>query len=418
MPDSSAAEAVRIDPDTAEPAISPAQAPVPARMRRFLSLDDFETAARRRLPRMIYGFVSGAVETGAAFANARAGYADYALVPRTLQDVSRRRQDCELFGKRYAAPFGVPPLGGSAMVAYRGDLALADAAQRMGVPMILSAASLIKLEEVRRGRPNTWMQLYLAGDQARIDAMVDRVGTAGFDTLVVTVDTPVPGNRENNVRNGFSLPLSITARTALDSALHPHWLVGVIARTFRNHGAPHFENMDAEQGPPLLSKTQVRNMRDRDGLAWPHVEAIRRRWSGTLIIKGLLSPADARRARELGCDGIVVSSHGGRQLDHAIAPIRVLPEMVAACGDMAVMIDGGIRRGTDVLKALALGAKFVFLGRPFLYAAAVGGVPAVMHAMGLLSSEIDRNMALMGLRSLDELGSDAVRLQRAPPLGS
>ena len=295
------------------------------------------------------------------------------------------------------------------MVAYRGDLALADAAQAVGVPMILSAASLIKLEEVRRGRPNTWMQLYLAGDQPRIDAMVDRVGAAGFDTLVVTVDTPVPGNRENNVRNGFSLPLSITPRTALDSALHPHWLLGVIARTFHHHGAPHFENMDAEQGPPLLSRTAMRNMRDRDGLAWTHVEAIRRRWQGTLIIKGLLSAADARRARELGCDGIVVSSHGGRQLDHAVAPLRVLPEMVAAAGDMAVIIDGGIRRGTDVLKALALGAKFVFVGRPFLYAAVVGGAPAVMHAMRLLSSEIDRNMALMGLRNLAELGPEAVR---------
>ena len=409
MPDSLAA--VRVDPDTAEPVVRPAPEPVPPRLRRFLALDDFEPAAKRRLPRMIYGFVSGAVETGAARANARAGYADYALIPRTLVDVSRRRQDCELFGRRYAAPFGVPPLGGAAMVAYRGDLALADAAQSMGVPMILSAASLTKLEEVRRGRPNTWMQLYLAGDQQRIDAMVDRVGAAGFDTLVVTVDTPVPGNRENNVRNGFSLPLSITPRTALDSALHPRWLFGVIARTFRNHGAPHFENLDAERGAPLLSRTAVRNMRDRDGLAWPHVEAIRRRWGGTLIIKGLLSAADARRASALGCDGIIVSSHGGRQLDHAIAPIRVLPEMVEAAGNMAVMIDGGLRRGTDVLKALALGARFVFLGRPFLYAAVVGGTPAVMHAMRLLSSEIDRNMALMGLRSLAELGPDALRLQ-------
>lgn len=409
MPDSVAAEAVRVDPDTAEPVVRPVPQPVSPGLRRFLALEDFETAARRRLPRMIYGFVAGAVETGAARANARAGYGDYALIPRTLMDVAGRQHDCELFGRRYAAPFGVAPLGGAAMAAYRGDIVLAEAAQSEGVPMILSAASLIKLEEVRRSRPNTWMQLYLAGDQARIDAMIDRVGAAGFDTLVVTVDTPVPGNRENNVRNGFSLPLSITPRTALDSALHPQWLFGVIARTFRTHGAPHFENMDAEHGPPLLSRTAMRNMRDRDGLAWPHIEAIRRRWSGTLIIKGLLSAADARQASALGCDGIVVSSHGGRQLDHAIAPIRALPEMVAAAGDMTVMIDGGIRRGTDVLKALALGAKFVFLGRPFLYAAVVGGAPAVMHAMRLLSSEIDRNMALMGLRNLSELGPDAVR---------
>ena len=416
MPDSNAAEQARIDPDTAQPAIAPA--PEPAWLERYLSLDDFEAVARRRLPRMIYGYVAGAVETGSAYANARTGYSDYALIPRMLQDVSQRQQACTLFGRHYSAPFGVPPLGGSAMVAYRGDLALADAAQAMNVPMIISAAALIKLEEIRHGRPNTWMQLYLAGDQARIDAMVDRVAAAGFETLVITVDTPVPGNRENNVRNGFSTPIRITPRTALDSALHPYWLLGVMARTFRNHGPPHFENTDAERGPPLFSKTAMRNLRDRDGLAWSHLAAIRRRWPGTLIVKGVLAAADARRAREIGCDGVIVSSHGGRQLDHAIAPIRVLPEMVDAASGMTVMIDGGIRRGTDVLKALALGAKFVFVGRPLLYAAHVGGAPAVLHAMRLLASEIHRNMALMGLRGLDELGPDWVRSIAHPPSGS
>ena len=406
MPDSLAAKAaLPVPPPTSAGA-------APSWLQRYLALDDFEPASRRRLPRMIYGYVAGAVETGTAFANARAGYADYALVPRTLIDTSSRRLECTLFGHTYAAPFGVPPLGGAAMVAYRGDLALADAAGAMGVPMVLSAASLIPLEEVRSGRPHTWMQTYLAGDLARVEPMIDRVAAAGFETLVVTVDTPVPGNRENNVRNGFSTPIRITARTALDSALHPRWLLGVIARTFRNHGKPHFENMDATRGAPLLSQSAMRNLRDRDGFAWTHLESIRRRWPGTLIVKGLLAAPDAQRAREIGCDGIIVSSHGGRQLDHAVAPIRVLPEIVEAAGGLPVMIDGGIRRGTDVLKALALGARFVFVGRPFLYAASIGGSPAVRHAMQLLADEIRRDMALMGVNRLDELTPASVRLQR------
>lgn len=375
----------------------------------FLGLDDFEVAARRHLPRMIHGYVSGAVETGSALANARAGYQRLALVPHTMMDVSKRQQDCELFGRRYSSPFGIAPLGGAAMVAYRGDLALADAAEAMGVPMIMSASSLIPLEEVRRDRPNTWFQAYLPGDQTRIDAMVDRVAAAGFDTLVVTADTPVPGNRENNIRSGFSMPLKITANTVIDSALHPRWLLGVMARTFYRHGPPHFENMDATRGPAMLSQTAVRSMGARDQLSWGHVAAIRKRWPGKLVIKGLLTAEDARKARDCGCDGVIVSNHGGRQLDHAVAPIQMLPEIVDAVGPMPVMIDGGIRRGTDVIKALALGASFVFLGRPFLYAAFLGGAPAVQHAMTLLSTEIDRDMALMGLRQLSELNPQYVR---------
>ncbi len=404
MPDTTT-EITEFDQDTALP---PKTAALSDRYARFLALDDFERAARWRLPRMIYGFVSGAVETGAARANARGGYDDLALVPCAMRDVSVRRQDVTLFGKRYSCPFGIPPLGGAAMVAYRGDLALADAAQGAGIPMILSGAALTKLEDVRRGRPNAWFQAYLPGDHARIDPLIDRVASAGFETLVITGDTHLPGNRENNVRNGFSTPLRLSPRMAVDSVLHPLWLLGTIARTYRS-GAPHFENLDADRGAPMMSGAAHRNFNDRDKLSWRHVEAIRRRWNGNLVAKGLLAAEDARIAREVGCDGIIVSSHGGRQLDHAIAPIRVLPEMVDAAGPMTVMIDGGIRRGTDVLKALSLGAKFVFVGRPMIYAAVVGGAPAVTHAIALLAAEIDRDLGLMGLTTLTDLNPSRVR---------
>lgn len=390
-------------------AVRPAAPSVPRRFRDYLALDDFEQAARRMLPRMIYGYVSGAVETGSGLRQARQAYAELALVPRTLMDVAGRQQGRELFGKTYASPFGIAPLGGAAMVAYRADTELAAAARTAQVPMILSASSLIKLEDVYRENPDAWFQAYLAGHQPRIDAMIDRVAAAGFGTLVVTADTPVPGNRENNTRSGFSMPLKITPKVALDSVLHPRWLLGTVGRTFLRHGVPHFENMDAAQGPPMFSRDFVRNMNSRDQLAWRHVEAIRKRWKGKLVVKGLLAAADVAMARETGADGVIVSNHGGRQLDYALAPIEALRDVRAEAKGMTVMVDGGIRRGTDVLKALALGADFVFLGRPFLYAAALGGADGVRHAIRLLSEEIHRDMALMGLRTLAEITPDMVR---------
>lgn len=374
-------------------------------LRHFLSLDDFDRVARKRLPRMIYGYVAGAVETGSAMAAAQAGYSKLYLKPRVLVDVSQRNQSVELFGKRYASPFGIAPVGGAAMIAYRGDLQLAEAAKAANVPMVMSASSLIKLEEVKAANPDAWFQAYLAGDLARIEPMIDRVAAAGYENLVLTCDTPMLGNRENNTRNGFSMPMKITPRVMWQSALHPGWLIGVIGRTFLQHGMPRFENMEATQGPPMFSQNFARNFSSRDKLDWSHAKAIRKKWKGRFILKGILTAEDARLAREMGCDGVIVSCHGGRQLDYAIPPIAALPGIVDAAGDMPVMIDSGIRRGTDVLKALALGAKFVFLGRPFIFAAFLGGATAVQHAVGILSDEIDRDMAMLGITGVEQLNA-------------
>ncbi|TCK16580.1 L-lactate dehydrogenase (cytochrome) [Ancylobacter aquaticus] len=383
--------------------------PMARRFRKLLALDDFEKAARRHLPRMVYGFVAGASETGSALRQSRTGYDRIAFLPRTLMDVSGRTTATRLFETDYSAPIGICPFGGAAMVAYRGDLALARAARHAGVPMILSASSLIPLEDVQRENPDAWFQAYLAGDLARIEPLVKRVADAGFGTLVVTADHPVPSNRENNLRNGFSMPIKITPQTMLDSLLHPSWLCGTILRTVLRHGIPHFENMDAHRGPPMFSQHAVRNINSRDQLAWSHVAEIRRMWKGKLVIKGVLSLGDVLKAKEAGADGVILSSHGGRQLDYAVAPIDMLPEIVAAKTGLVTMIDGGVRRGTDVLKALALGADFVFVGRPFLYAAAIGGAAAVEHAIGLLVDEIDRDMALLGARNRSEITSDLLR---------
>jgi L-lactate dehydrogenase (cytochrome) len=394
------------------------QTTVPRRLRRYLSLADFEPVARRRLPRMLYGFIAGAVETDASLRDNRRAFDEYGFVPRVLNDVSGRNQTTTLFGKTYAAPFGIPPFGSAALCAYRGDIVLARAAQAMNLPMILSAASLIKLEDVRREYPGAWYQAYLAGDPSRIEPLVDRVAAAGYDTFVVTADVPVPSNREHNIRTGFQVPMVITPQVAWDVATHPHWLFGTWMRTLMNHGMPHFENMDATQGPPILSKNLIRNIGHRDQLAWKHVELIRRRWKGKLLVKGLIAPQDARIARECGVDGVMVSNHGGRQLDHTVSPLRTLPEIAAEAGGMTVILDGGVRRGTDVLKALALGAQFVFVGRPLLFAAVVAGEQGVQRGLTLLKEEIDRDMALAGLRSIAEITPDLVRrLGPEPPFG-
>ena len=381
----------------------------PYRFRDLLALDDFERHARRLLPHMIFQYVAGGVETGAAMARSRAAYADYAFLPRAMRDTSARSTAVELFGESYDAPFGVGPLGGAAFIAYRGDLVLAEAARRMNVPMILSASSLIRLEDVHTQNPRAWYQGYLPGDQGRIDRLLDRVAAAGYRTVVVTADTPTLGNREHNTRSGFSMPIKVTPTVVWQSATHPRWLLGVVARTFLKHGAPHFENTEATRGPPMMSQGSVRNTIGRDQLSWRNLEAIRRRWTGPLLVKGLLAPADVELARECGADGVILSTHGGRQLDHAIAPLDVLPEIAARKGTMKIVVDSGIRRGTDVIKALALGADFVLLGRPFMFAAAIGGAPAVEHAMQLLREEIVRDMALLGINRLSELNPDFLR---------
>ncbi len=389
--------------------VTRAESTVPRHLKKYLALDDFEPAARRRIPKFLYGYISGGAETDASVRDNRKSFDEYGFVPRVLNDVSGRNQTTTLFGKTYASPFGIPPMGSSALCAYRGDIVLTRAAAAANVPMILSASSLITLEDVRRENQQAWYQAYLAGVPERIEPLVDRVAAAGYDTFVVTADVPVPPNRENNIRNGFQVPLAITPRVAWDTVTHPHWLFGTWARTLMKHGMPHFENMDAQRGPPVMSKNLMRNIGHRDQLAWKHVELIRRRWKGKLVVKGLIAPEDARIARESGVDGVMISNHAGRQLDYTVSALRTLPEIAAQSKGMTVMLDGGVRRGTDVIKALALGANFVWIGRPFLYAAIAGGEAGVARAITLLQAEIDRDLALLGIRSIGEITPALVR---------
>jgi len=379
-------------------------------MKDILCLDDFEIAARRRLPRPIFAYYSGGVETNQSLRDNRSAFQELGFVPRALANVAGRSTETSLFGERYAAPFGIAPMGLSALSCYRGDIVLARAAEQAGIPMIMSATSLIRLEEVKQAAPKAWFQAYLPGTTERIEALIDRIAAAGHTNLVVTVDVAVLANRENNIRAGFATPLKPSLRLAWDGITRPRWTVGTFLRTLAKHGMPHFENSFAERGAPLLSSTVLRDFVARDNLDWSHVELIRRRWKGKFILKGILSKTDALLARSHGVDGIMVSNHGGRQLDGAVSPLRVLPEIAEAIGgSMPVMLDSGVRRGTDVLKALALGADFVFVGRPFLYAAAVGSDAGVLHAAKLLQEEVQRDMALLGVSSVDQLGPEHLR---------
>jgi L-lactate dehydrogenase (cytochrome) len=380
---------------------------LPRRLRMILALDDFDAPARRYLPRPMYGYVSGGAETNASLRANRAAFDDFALLPRVLVDVSARSTKTTLFGRAYDAPFGIAPMGGSSMAAYLGDIVLARSAAAANIPMIMSGASLTRLEDVRAAGRTSWFQAYLPGDDAAITTMVERVERAGFDTIVLTVDVPVGANRENNVRSGFNRPLRPTLRLAWDSVLRPRWLVGMFLRTLVTHGMPHFENTGTRA--PLITSTAERYTGPRDKLSWPHVELMRKIWKGRLVLKGVLDPQDARFARESGVDGVIVSNHGGRQLDGAMAPLHALPAVAAEAGGMTVMMDSGIRRGTDALKALALGAHFVFVGRPFLYAAAIAGDAGVRHAIKLLREEVDRDMALLGITALAQMTRERLR---------
>lgn len=378
-------------------------APAPRVLRHMLSLHDFEVEARKRLPRPIFGYIAGAAEDNQSLHDNREAFDELGFTTRVLVDVSRRGTDVALFGRSYGAPFGLAPMGISALSTYRGDIALARAAQAAQVPAILSGTSLIPLEEVIAVAPDTWFQAYLPGDPQRITALVERVARAGFQTLVLTVDLPVSANRENNVRTGFSTPLRPNLRLAWDGLTHPRWLVGTFLRTLARHGMPHFENSFATRGAPIVSRNVLRDFSARDHLNWSHLDQIRSQWKGRLVVKGVLSVADAVLARAHGADGVIVSNHGGRQLDGAVAPLRILADVVDAVGDWPVMVDSGFRRGSDVLKALALGARMVFVGRPFNYAAAVAGQAGVAHAIGLLRDEVDRNMAMLGINHCSEL---------------
>ncbi len=261
----------------------------------------------------------------------------------------------------------------------------------------------MRIEEVISAAPDSWFQAYLPPTTERIAAPVQRVADAGVGTLVVTVDVAVRGSTEHYERAHFHSPLQPGLRLLWEGLSHPSWSLGTFGRTFATTGIPHFENSDSEKRIPVIARNVVREFSGRAHLAWDAVQRIRDQWKGRLVLKGILHPRDARMAKDMGMDGVILSNHGGRQLDGAISPMRALSAVRAAVVDFPVMIDSGFRRGTDVIQALSLGADFVFVGRPFNYAAAVGGHAGVIKASQLLKKEIDGALGMLGVTAPDQL---------------
>ena len=382
-----------------------ARSALPRRLRNIYSLNDFEAAARRYLPHSVFAYVQSGVENEITLRDNREAFKDWQVVPRVLAGVTNRSQKTTVFGETYSSPFGVAPMGLESLVGYRSDLMIARACAANNIPFVQSGASLIRLEDVRAACETAWFQAYLPVDFEDMRGLMNRVRNAGFRTLVVTVDMTAGANRENAARAGFNVPFKLDARTIWDGVTHPSWSIGNFIRTIVKHGMPHFENLDAGRGPAVLW-SGTRNTA-RTGQNWQTISRIRDEWKGNLVVKGLLDPRDVTVAAESGVDGVIVSTHGGRQIDGVVPSIRALPGCVAAAGDMPVMIDSGIRRGTDIIKSLALGAKFCFVGRPFNYAA-IFGQEGVDHAIGLLQAEFSRDTGNMGINAVSEITRDRI----------
>jgi L-lactate dehydrogenase (cytochrome)/(S)-mandelate dehydrogenase len=380
-----------------------------------VNIEDLHRMAKRRLPKIAFDFIEGGLEDEHGLARNTSAFQKHRLLPRYLVDVSKRDQTRTVFGQKFNSPFGISPTGGAGLFRHHGDLLLAEAARDANIPYIMSGGSNDTIEAAARIAPkNHWYQLYAARDPAINADMIRRTADAGLGALVLTVDTPVSSKRERNMRNGFQnirgglmQALSLKPSILLEAMTHPGW----IAEYFkRGGGTPMLGNWqpyapagaDAEQVMKFAS-----SVRPFDAQTWRDVEQYRKLFPRALVVKGIMNPADAQRAIDAGCDGILVSNHGGRQLDQAPGSLDVLPAIRAAVGDkLTLLLDSGVRRGADILIALCLGADFVFMGRPTLYGAAAGGLPGVKKAIDIFVNEIDLVMGQIGCPSLDQLGPD------------
>ena len=376
--------------------------------RRARSIDELRHLARRRLPRIVYDFLDGGAEDETTLRSNVTSFRRHRFVPRVLRGVAERDTSVELFGQRLAVPILYAPIGLTALAHPGGEPAAARAAARGGTTLVASTAASYRIEETAAATSTPpWFQLYPWGDRRVTGELLDRAAASGCRVLCVTVDVPVVGRRERDLRNGFTVPLRVRPRQLVDVLRHPSWF-GRLA----THRRITFANLlDIEVVPTqrALSLVAYANQLNDPTTDWETIDWIRSRWDGPLLLKGIAHPVDVRRAVEHGVDGVVVSNHGGRQLDRMAASIDLLPGAVAAArGRLTVLLDGGIRRGADVAVALALGADAVLVGRPYLYGLAVGGEDGALHALELLRTELDRVMALVGASCPDELTPDLV----------
>jgi isopentenyl diphosphate isomerase/L-lactate dehydrogenase-like FMN-dependent dehydrogenase len=373
---------------------------------------DLRALALKRVPKGLFEFVDRGTEDEVSLRNNRAVFDRIRFRPRTMVDVSKRDPGTTIFGVEHKMPLVIAPTGTAGLMWFEGELELARAARAAGIPFTLATASMTALERVAdEAGGELWFQLYLWPDRQMSHELVERAKAAGFKALVVTVDGASAGNREYNLRNGFTIPFTYSPRAVFDIVRHPRWLATTMMRYLLTTGMPVYRNYPAAARAKLTAGPMGRTSLRTDSLNWGDLDALRKIWPHKLIVKGMLDPDDAATAVDHGADGIDVSNHGGRNLDGIVSPIEVLPEIVDRIGNRAtVFVDSGFRRGSDVVKAIALGANAVMVGRSTLYGVAAGGFDGAARALEIYYEEIRRVMALLGCSTLAELGPQCLKI--------
>lgn len=372
---------------------------------KAFSIRDLRTAAHKRLPRAIFDFFDGGAEDEVTLLDNQAAFARIRLLPRVLTNVADISTGIQLLGKTSALPLAIAPTGAVGFGWRGGDIAIARAAVAANIPYTLSSAATASIEQVARAAPGRlWFQAYILKNKPFLDGLISRAFAADYEALMITVDLPVGGKRERDFRNHFSVPFRFTAKNLFDFSTHPRWLKDILF-----HGMPVMENM---VGLEMQTKnaTAIASSVGRSydpSFDWDALKKIRDQWPRKLIVKGILHPADADQLAKMGCDAIVVSNHGGRQLDGAVATLDALPEVVKAVnGRLPVLLDGGIRRGSDIFKAIALGASGTLVGRATLYGAISGGEEGAQRALAILRDEFIRTMQLSGTKTIAEISPE------------
>ncbi len=376
----------------------------------MVSYEDFRRLARRRLPRLLFDFVEGGADGEVTLRANETAFDRLQFVSRNLVDVSQRDVSANVLGRRIEVPFICGPAGLARLVHRGGELEVARAAAAAGTIFVVSTASSYSLEEIAAaaGGGVLWFQLYLWGKGGVVEALVERAEAAGYEALVLTVDVPVVGKRERDLRNGMALPPRIGPAQALDAARRPRWLCHLLRGPSINFGSL-VDLVPGAAGAASIAEYTSRELSDQTK-TWSDLAWLRERWDGSLLVKGVMSAADARRSVEGGADGVVVSNHGGRQLDGLPAAVDVLGEVAAEVGGEAeVILDGGVRRGSDLVKARALGAAAAMGGRPWFFALACGGRTGVERLLEVLREDVDRTLALLGRTHFEQLDSEVLR---------
>ncbi|NIB43626.1 alpha-hydroxy-acid oxidizing protein [Pseudomaricurvus alkylphenolicus] len=382
-----------------------------SKLDQCYNIDDLRLLAKKRLPRAMYDYIAGFAEDGVCGERNRSAFYHYEFVPRMLRDVSDVDTSTTVLGESIDFPVILAPTALSRLFHHQGEWAVAAAASKMNTIYSLSTLSSVSIEKVTEFEGPKWFQIYVYKDRSLVKEFIDRARTAGYRALCLTVDAAVSGNREQDLRNGFTVPPQPSFKTVVETLTHPQWL-------WHHFTSPTVTTANVS-GERMAGKNDTNsflsyvNQQLTPTVTWSDVEWMRSQWDGPLVIKGLMSVEDARMAARMGADGIVLSNHGGRQLDHAAATLDLLPQMVDQVGaQLEIIIDSGIRRGTDVAKALALGAKACMVGRPYLYGLSAGGEAGVLRALQLFQQEFHRTLQLLGCPSVAELDSSYLRMAK------